>query len=314
MERKKYVYTVLDEGTHMVEILEQRGYVVLQGNGAIEEEKLKICSALIPGKCRISHEILDQAPDLKIVAKFGVGVDQIDITACTQRGIYVANTPLANYISVAEHTMALLLASAKKLMLLPQIVHSADAGWKESRELMGTELYGKTLAIIGLGRIGRRVAGMAHAFGMRLVGCDPYVNASDLPDYILLTELKTALSCADFVTIHVAGNQSVRNMIAEPELNSMKRTAVLINTTRGFVINETDLVQALELGSIAGAALDVVSEEPIRKDNPLLTMPQVIVTPHIAANTPEARRRAQEACAEAISEALEGKRPSLALN
>ncbi|MDO5551950.1 MAG: NAD(P)-dependent oxidoreductase, partial [Lachnospiraceae bacterium] len=123
-----------------------------------------------------------------------------------------------------------------------------------------------------------------------------------------------ALNCADFVTIHVTGGESVRNMIAKPELKCMKKTAVLINTTRGFIINETDLIWALEQGIIAGAALDVFSEEPIQKDNPLLTQPQVIVSPHNAASTPEARQRAQEACAENIFMALEGQRPSFALN
>ncbi|MCC8045950.1 MAG: hydroxyacid dehydrogenase [Clostridiales bacterium] len=312
---EKCVYSVLDEGTVMKEILEEAGFRVIIGNGKMEDELLAQCSALVPGKCYVNQEVLDKAPGLKMVSKFGVGVDKIDIPACTARGVYVTNTARSNFISVAEHTIALMLAAAKKLYPISRVFHVEEPDWYAAKQVEGIELHGKTLSVIGLGNIGRRVAAIAQAFDMKIAGYDPYANPDTLPENIqLFDNLKDALGAGDFVTIHVAGGESVRHMINAETLAAMKPTAILINTTRGFVIDERALAEALEKHVIAGAALDVFETEPVTGKNPLLTMENVIATPHNAANTPDARLRSQKACAENIISLFAGIIPESALN
>lgn len=312
----KCVYSVMDEGKLVKHLLEERGFQVLIGNGkTIEEEKLAICDALIPGKCYVTEEVLEKAPKLQIVSKFGVGVDKIDIPACTRHNVWVTNTALTNYIPVAEHAITLMLAAAKKLYPISCALHRENPDWDSAKSYSAIELNGKILSVIGLGNIGRRVASIAHAFDMKIVGYDPYADPAKVPEYIALAEtLEDALRQADFVTLHVAGGESVKNMIDASKLSLMKREAILINTTRGFVVNEADLIQALSSHVIAGAALDVFTTEPVREKNPLLTMENVVATPHNAANTPDARLRSQEQCAKNILKAMNGERPAFALN
>ncbi|MDO4333406.1 MAG: hydroxyacid dehydrogenase [Eubacteriales bacterium] len=313
---KRCVYSVIDEGERIRQLLEEQGYEFLQGDGkTIEEEKLARCDALIPGKCYVTEEVLQKAPRLQIVSKFGVGVDKIDIPACTRHNVWVSNTALTNYIAVAEHTIALMLAAAKKLYPVSCALHKQQPDWDRAKSYSSIELNGKTLSVIGLGNIGRRVASLAHAFDMKIVGYDPYADSRKAPAYITLAAtLEDALAEADFVTLHVAGGESVRNMIDASKLAMMKREAILINTTRGFVVNEADLIDALSNHVIAGAALDVFETEPVREANPLLLMDNVIATPHNAANTPDARLRSQEQCVRNILCAMNGERPPFALN
>ena len=312
---EKCVYLVVDEGQRIREILTGKGYELIVGSGALDDEALKKSDAIIPGKAYITEDVLKKAPKLQIISKFGVGVEKIDIDACTARGVYVANTPTANFVSVAEHTVALLLAAAKRIYPISKYLHEEDAGWDGAKRFQGMELSGKTLSIIGFGNIGRRVAKLLSCFEMKIIAYDPFVDGSRVPDYVELTRsLEYALSQGDFISLHVAGTSSTKHMISAKELAMMKNSAILINTTRGFVIHEADLISALQNNVIAGAALDVFTEEPIAKDNPLLSMDNVIATPHNAGNTPEARMRAQIACAENIIECFEGERPTWALN
>lgn len=306
---------VVDEGKQVRDILTEKGYHLIVGNGTLEEAHLKECDAIIPGKAYITEEVLAQAPNLKIVSKFGVGVEKIDIPACTSRGIYVTNTPTANFTSVAEHTVMLLLAAAKKMHPISMHLSGANVDWFSAKQYQGTELSGKILSLIGFGNIGRQVAKLLSCFGMHIIAYDPYIEENRVPDYVELTrDLEYALSMGDFVSLHVAGIDSTRHLMNEKTLVKMKPNAILINTTRGFVIDETALITALQKGVIAGAALDVFETEPALSDNPLLHMENVIATPHNAGNTPEARLRAQITCAENIIEFFDGSCPPYALN
>lgn len=312
---QKVVYSVLDEGELVNELLHKEGYEVIVGDGRMDAAALERCHALIPGKCPVTEAELAGAPNLVIVSKFGVGVDKIDIPACTRHHVIVTNTAMTNYIAVAEHTIALMLAAAKRLYPVSRVFHTQQPDWEAAKGFVSTELYGKTLSVIGLGNIGRRVAALAHAFEMTIVGFDPYADFSKIPDYVERADtLDEALERADFLTLHVAGGPAVRGMIGRQQLEKLRPHAVLINTTRGFVVDEPALIEALEQHRIAGAALDVFLQEPLTEPNPLLTMDQVIATPHNAASTPEARLRSQKQCAENIIRALNGQRPDFALN
>ena len=309
------VYMVVDEGAEIRRILTDHGYRLIVGKGQLEDEPLAVADAIIPGKAYITDDVLRKAPKVRIISKFGVGVDRIDIPACTTHGVYVTNTPGSNALSVAEHTVMLLLAAAKKILPITYALRHEAPDWAAAKRNQGQELWGKTISIIGFGNIGRRVARLLSVFGMNILAYDPYVCDSDIPDYVELTrDLDFALSQGDFISIHAAGSDSTQHLISNREFSLMKSSAIILNTTRGFVVDEAALISALQNGIIAGAALDVLSEEPVQADNPLLSMENVIITPHNAGNTPEARLRAQIICAENIVDCLNGRRPTYALN
>lgn len=313
---EKTVYVIRDHGSLLKESLEQQGFRVIVGNGQPQSEFLSQCSVLMPGgKVTVDAALLDQAPELKLVAKSGVGYDRIDVEECTRRGIYVANTPLTNYLSVAEHTMMLMLAAAKKVYPISLYLrHTYPDFWCRER-YEGCELYRKTLSVIGLGNIGRRVAELAGAFGMRIVGYDPYMASEKTPANVcLVNTLEEALELGDFVTLHTAGSPATHHMINGESLRKMKPTAILINVARGSVVDEAALVEALRNGVIAGAGLDVFEDEPLQPHNPLMLMENVVATPHCAGNTADARLRTQMDCVANILDWYSGKAPRFALN
>lgn len=312
----KCVYIVRDHGSIIRKELEKHDFQVIIGDGQIASEPLSVCNVLMPGgKVTVGRSLLEQAPCLELVVKSGVGTDRIDIETCTEMGITVANTPLTNIQSVAEHTMMLMLASARKIYPISLYLrHTYPDFWCRER-YEGTELFGKTLTIVGLGNIGRKVAGMAQAFGMKIIGYDPFADPAKLPEGIgIAADLRTALSQADFVTLHVAGTPQTRGMIGENELNCMKPSAILINVSRGSVVDEQALIRALENKTIAGAGLDVFASEPLLPGNPLMLMENVTATPHCAGNTADARLRTQWDCLENILDYFDGKTPRFALN
>lgn len=300
---KKVVYIVNDRAPLVRDALLERGFEVLVGSGEpLNGEYLARCWALMPGRAHITEEVLDRAPHLKLICKQGVGVDRIDTAACSRRGIRVANTPHSNAVSVAEHTMALILACAKQLYPISKSIRGGEPDAGCAQRWRSCELAGKTLAVIGFGNIGSRVAKMAVAFDMRVVACvrkpEKY---QDVPGVEFTGSLEKALGEADFVSVHVAGTEENRHLIGEKELALMKPGAYLINTTRGFVVDEHALYQALTSGRLAGAGLDVFEHEPLRPGELLLTLDNVFATPHTAANTPESNRRAHLQCIEIIS-------------
>ncbi len=313
---EKCVYIVRDHGAVIRDELEKRGFRVVTGNGSIENEYLSECNVLMPGgKVTVDRKLLGQAPVLELIAKSGVGYDRIDVEACTEMGVTVANTPLTNIQSVAEHTMMLMLACAKKIYPISLYLrHTYPDFWCRER-YEGIELFGKTLTIVGLGNIGRKVTGMAQAFGMKVTGYDPYADPEKLPEGIRIEpDLHTALAQADFVSLHVTGTPQTRGMIGETELKCMKPSAILINVSRGSVVDEQALIRALKDKVIAGAGLDVFASEPLQPGNPLMLMENVTATPHCAGNTAEARLRTQWDCLDNILDYFDGKTPRFALN
>lgn len=310
------VYLTRDEGSVIRHLLEEVGCEVLVGNGKeYQDEMLARCDALVVGKLRCTEETLQKAPNLKVVAKFGVGMDRVDIPACTQRKIWVTNTPLSNYVSVAEHTLMLMLAVAKKMYPISLRLRREDPGYWCRNHYEGMELFGKTLCIVGLGNIGRRVSELAAAFGMNIIAYDPFLPKDKVPQNVRLADtLEEALPEADVVSIHIPGTPQTKHLIGDKEFSLMKTSAILLNLSRGFVVDEAALINALKDGKIAGAGLDVFENEPNLKGNPLLEMEQVVATPHCAGNTAEARIRSQQQTAQNIIVALQGQRPLFAVN
>ncbi len=230
--------------------------------------------------------LLSHAPRLRVIGRAGVGVDNIDTDAATRRGIVVMNTPGANAVAVAELTLAMMIALARKLAIANASLH---AGKWEKKSLQGTELRGKTLAILGLGRIGLEVARRARAFGMELVGHDPFVSPAVARETgIRLVTLEELFQAADYLTLHVGLTPQTQGIINPRTLATMKKGVRILNCARGELIEEAALADALTSGHVAGAALDVFASEPL-KDSPFFAMPNVLLTPHIAGSTDEAQ-------------------------
>ncbi|MBQ9048676.1 MAG: hypothetical protein IJ120_12340 [Solobacterium sp.] len=311
----KLVYFYTPGGELVNRLLTEAGFEIVNGNGTVDHELLAKCDALVPGKGVFRRDLLEEAKNLKIISKFGVGMDRIDIDACTELGIWACNTPLVNYVAVSEHTAALLLAAAKRFLPVVSRVHREEPDWFGAHKFTSIELMGKTLALIGFGHIGQRVARLFSTFEMNIVAYDPFADDSAFPDYVTRVHtLDEAAACADFVSVHAAGEKSTEHLIDAHFLSLMKPTAILINTTRGFVVDEEALIKALQEKRIAGAALDVFNTEPVTGRNELMCMENVITTPHCAANTPEARLRSQRDAAANIIACFNGERPPFALN
>lgn len=249
----------------------------------------------------VDAEMIAAAPMLEVIGRAGVGLDNIDVAAATARGIVVVNAPDASTISAAEHTMALLLAQARRI---PEADASLRAGGWERSSLQGVELYGKTLGILGLGRIGAHVAQRAQAFGMRVVAFDPIVGQEQADEIgVELIGFDDVLAESDFLTIHAPRSAETEGLIGHEALAKMKPTARIINVARGGIIDEDALAAAIANGSIAGAAIDVFATEPTT-ESPLFDLPQVVVTPHLGASTPEAQQRAGASVVDAVIDAL----------
>ncbi len=266
---------------------------------------------VVRSQTQVTARVIEAAQQLEVIARAGVGVDNVDVDAATGRGIVVVNAPHANTISTAEHAFGLMLAVARNL---PQGHQSLRAGeWNRSK-LQGMELAGKTLGIVGLGRIGSEVASRARAFEMKVIAFDPYVSQDRARSLgVEMVELDDLISRADFVTLHTALHEGNRGMINSDLLSRAKPTMRLINAARGALVNEEDLYGAVESGQIAGAAIDVFSEEPA-VGNILTTHDRIVVTPHLAASTDEAQDRAALDVAEQIIEILRGGAPRYPVN
>ncbi|HEX9986046.1 MAG TPA: phosphoglycerate dehydrogenase [Thermoanaerobaculia bacterium] len=252
----------------------------------------------------VTHELVNAGSRLRIIGRAGVGLDNVDVEACTARGILVINAPTANIMSATEHTMAMLLALCRNI---PEAHASVKRGeWSRSK-FMGMELNNKTLGVIGLGRIGSRVTTRARGFGMRVIAYDPYI--SDVTYEKVGAEnvsLDDLLAQADVITVHTPLTEETRGLIGASEIAKMKPGVVVLNIARGGIYEEQALADALNSGKIAGAAIDVYVEEPPGKEHPLVSAKNVIVSPHIGANTIEAQDRVAVTTAEMVVEALRG--------
>ena len=266
-------------------------------------EAISDCDALIVrSETKVTAELMDGAKKLRVIGRAGVGVDNIDVAAATGRGIVVMNAPDGNTITTAEHTIALLVALARSVAQANQSLK--EGNWKR-KQFIGVELQGKTLGIIGLGRIGRAVAERARAFGMKIIGHDPFIAPEQARDLeIEVAPLDEVFARAEFLTVHTPLTAETRGIIGAEAFKKMKQGVRVINCARGGLVDEAALYEAIKSGIVAGAALDVFEQEPPPTDHPLLSLDQVIVTPHLGASTAEAQEGVAFTVAEQVRDYL----------
>lgn len=257
---------------------------------------------LVRSAVQVNQSVLEKAPKLRVIGRAGVGVDNVDLDAATAAGVLVMNTPGGNAISVAEHTLALMLAMARRI---PQANASTRSGRWEKKKFMGNELRGKTLGVVGLGSIGREVVKRARAFEMRIVAHDPYVTSKIAQDLgAELVDLCTLYAASDYITLHVAATPETVGMLSYDAFAQMKNGVRIVNCARGELIDEPALVEALRSGKVADASLDVFAKEPVGSENPLFCSDAVLATPHIGGSTEEAQEIVGVRIAEQVVEYL----------
>jgi D-3-phosphoglycerate dehydrogenase len=307
MEKLKVLVADPISARGVEELQREPAFEVLFQTGLKEEQLLEIvpdCAALIVrSETKVNKRVLEAAKALRVVGRAGVGVDNVDVEAATARGVIVMNTPDGNTISTAEHAFSLLVSTARTI---PQASASVIAGKWERKKFQGVELYGKTLAILGMGRIGGELARRAIAFGMRVVAYDPYLAASRARalQVELAEQLDDALPRADFISMHMPLTPETRHMLDARRLALCKPGVRIVNCARGGLIDETALLAALESGQVAGAALDVFEVEPPPADFPLRNHPRMVFTPHLGASTAEAQESVGVEIAHAVRAAL----------
>jgi len=258
---------------------------------------------------KVTKDVLEKAPRLRVIGRAGVGVDNVDLNAATAAGVLVMNTPGGNAVSVAEHTIALMLALARSI---PQASASTKSGKWEKKKFLGNEVRGKTLGVLGLGSIGREVVRRAQALEMRVLAADPYVSPQVAADFgIELVDMSRLFAESDYITIHMALTPETRTLISRDAFAKMKPGVRIVNCARGEMIDQDALVEAIGSGKVAGAALDVFCPEPLPPDHPLLALEQVLATPHIAGATEEAQEIVGVRIAEQMAEYL---RNGIAIN
>jgi D-3-phosphoglycerate dehydrogenase len=260
---------------------------------------------VVRSSTKVTAEVIEAGQHLRVIGRAGVGLDNVDAEAATKRGIIVMNVPAGNTISTAEHTFSLLMALARHI---PQSYASLHSGQWERSKFVGTELFRKTLGIVGLGKIGTEVAKRAQVFGMTVIGHDPFLSAERAQQLgIRLADLPALYREADFITVHTPLTNETRHMIGAKELAAMKKGVRLINCARGGIIDEAALAEAIKAGQVAGAAIDVFEQEPPPADHPLLQLPQVVTTPHLGASTEEAQYNVALEVARQVADALLGR-------
>jgi len=297
------------------EILIKEGFQVDEVGKISKEELLNIISPydvlIVRSGTKVTREVIEKGENLKIIGRAGVGLDNIDIEAATEYGIIVMNAPEGNTISAAEHTIALIFSLARNIPIANQTLKNGK--W-EKKKFVGTELYGKTLGIIGLGRIGKRVANLAKGIGMKVIGYDPYVSEEEIRELgITMVNFEGVLKQADILTFHLPLTEETYHMISDKEFEIMKDGVMIVNCARGGIIDEEALVRYLKKGKVKGAALDVFEKEPI-ESSPLFEFENVIVTPHLGASTKEAQINVACQLATQIVEAINKKIVKNAVN
>ncbi len=278
----------------------------------LKEDIAKYDAIIVRSGTKVTRDIIERADNLKIIGRAGIGLDNVDMDTATRKGIVVANAPQSNIISAAEHTIALLLAQCRNI---PQAFNSLRSGKWERNKFEGVELYGKTLGILGLGKIGTLVAQRANAFDMNVIAYDPYISkdrAAQL-NVRLAETIDELLTESDFITIHLPKTLETVGIIGAKDIAKMKKGARIINAARGGLIDEEALADAIKSGHLAGAGVDVFDKEPCN-DNPLFELDQVLVTPHLGASTLEAQDKAGITIAEQVLAALKGEFVSNAVN
>src|ERR1700693_3719209 len=272
-----------------VDLLREPRWTVItpdQMDGGLAAQLQSADALIVRSAVQVNAELLANARKLRVIGRAGVGVDNIDLEPATRQGIAVMNTPGANAVAVAEHTLAMMLALARHLCRANELMH---AGKWEKKSLQGTELRGKTLGIVGLGRVGMEVARRARAFGMEIIAHDPFVSTAVAKEQgIRLAKLEEVYAAADYLTLHVGLTPQTAGMINADSVKRMKRGVRLVNCARGELVDEAALAQAVKQGLVAGAALDVFTDEPLRNST-LTAVEKIILTPHLACSTNEAQ-------------------------
>ena len=278
---------IADKG---IELLEEAGFDIVYNPNPSDDELQALTSDIhawvVRSGTKITAELLKDARNLQVIGRAGVGVDNIDIQEATNRGVVVMNNPDGNTISAAEHTMAMMMALSRNIQL--GHMNLINGEWNRS-SLVGNELKGKTLGIVGLGRIGREVIKRAIGMEMKILGHDPFVNQDVFdPETVTLVDLDTLTKDSDYITLHLPLLDATKNLFDAERISTMKSTARIINVARGGIINESDLANALNNDIISGAAIDVFESEPLESSNPLINSKNILLTPHLGASTHEA--------------------------
>ncbi len=300
-----------------IKLLKKEVDVILARDPSVDTvcKEIKGIHGVIVRTAPFSREIIEFSDELEVIGRHGVGIDNIDIKAASKRGIPVINTPNANMISVAEHTIGFILALAKRLVISDKATRQGNFALRE--EFAASDLDGKTLGIIGAGRVGSTLAKKCKAaFNMKVLAYDPYLSPGKAKEMevSLCDSLPELLQESDFVSIHAPLTKDTGDLIGEEELKLMKPTAFLINVARGGIVDEKALAKALKKRWIAGAASDVFSQEPVHSDNPLLKIENIILSPHMAALTKECVIRMAIGAAQGVLDVLRGKKPKYIAN
>lgn len=296
--------------------LRDAGFEVDMKTGLPEDELVKIIpeydALVVRSETKVTPKIIEAGKKLKIIARAGVGVDNVDLPAATKKGIIVVNSPEGNTIAAAEHTWAMLLAMSRNI---PQAQASLRAGKWERSKFTGVEVYGKTLGILGLGKIGSHVAAYAIAFGMKVNAYDPFVTKEYADKLgVELKDIDSVIKEADYLSLHLPKNKDTANLINAEKIKSMKDGVRIVNCARGGIINENDLAEALRSKKVAAAAIDVYDKEPPEPTNPLLSLDNAVTVPHLGAATVEAQVNVAIDVVEQIIEVLKGGSARAAVN
>jgi D-3-phosphoglycerate dehydrogenase / 2-oxoglutarate reductase len=296
--------------------LKDAGFQVDMKTGLPEAELIKIIpeydALVVRSETKVTPAIIEAGKKLKIIARAGVGVDNVDLPAATKKGIIVVNSPEGNTIAAAEHTWAMLLTMSRNI---PQAYDSLRAGKWERSKFTGVEVFGKTLGLVGLGKIGSKVAGYALAFGMRVIAHDPFISQDIAKKLgVELADMDTVITGSDYLTFHIPKTKETANLINAAAIAKMKKGVRIVNCARGGIIDEIALDEALKSGHVAGAALDVFDKEPPETSNPLLSNPKCITVPHLGAATVEAQVNVAIDVVEQIIDVLKGGTARAAVN
>jgi len=297
---------IVDAGLEILRAAPDVEYIELPQHAPNLMEHVPDADAIIVRMTAITEEVVAAAPKLKIVARHGVGFEKVDVPALTAKGIPLALVGNVNALAVAEHTLAMMLTVAKKFLPYDKATRTGNFGISDS--FSATELSGKTILLAGFGRIGQEVAQRCKAFGMDVLIADPFVQAADVEaaGYRFTGDFKAALPEVDWVSIHIPKTPETENFIAAPEMAAMKEGAYLVNVSRGGMVDEAALYEALKSGHLRGAALDVFEPEPPGVDNPLFELDNFLASPHCGAFTEECAQRMSSACAHNVLAAFAG--------
>lgn len=299
-----------------VKLLETVGQVVLASNKDEETiiKEAKDCDAILIRSAKITENIIKNCSNLKVIAKHGIGVDNIDLKAATENGVMVVNAPESNINSVAEHAFTMILALTKNLVLMDKKIRNGE--FEDRNKIICMEIKNKTIGLVGLGKIAKLLIKKLQGLDVEIIAMDPYINEEQAKGLgvKLVKDLNELLEESDMVSLHVPLTKDTEKMIGKKELSMMKNTSYLINVSRGQIVDEKELYEALKGNVIKGAALDVFEEEPPATDNPLFELDNVILSPHNAALTREALVAMATHSAQGVVECLKGQMPKYLVN